>query len=124
MARKFLEICDSNEFYLHLANIREAVGDRPALRAFHSLQKKRMFKTQLMSLEKGKFDEFLDAIKKSGNSSFKYLQNVYTNRDVQHQNMSIALALSESLLRTYGVCRVHGGGFARYNSGICTQMTL
>ena len=58
------------------------------------------------------FDEFLDAIKKSGNSSFKYLQNVYTNRDVQHQNMSIALALSESLLRTYGVCRVHGGGFA------------
>ena len=48
------------------------------------------------SLENGKFDEFLDAIRKSGNSSFKYLQNVYTTRDIQHQNISVALALSES----------------------------
>ena len=112
MGKEVLRECDSNEFYLHLAKIREAVGDRPALRAFHFFTEEKNVQNAVDALEKGKFDEFLDAIKKSGNSSFKYLQNVYTNRDVQHQNMSIALALSESLLRTYGVCRVHGGGFA------------
>ena len=48
----------------------------------------------------------------SGDSSFKYLQNVYTNRDVQNQAVSIALAVSENVLGNHGVCRVHGGGFA------------
>ena len=51
-------------------------------------------------------------IKQSGDSSFKYLQNIYTNKDVQNQSMSIALAVSEMTLKDHGVCRVHGGGFA------------
>ena len=40
------------------------------------------------------------------------MQNVYTNHDVQHQNVSVALAVSEAVLGDNGVCRVHGGGFA------------
>lgn len=48
----------------------------------------------------------------SGNSSYKYLQNVYSNADVQHQNVSLALAISEDFLGDNGVSRVHGGGFA------------
>ena len=55
---------------------------------------------------------FLKNVKASGNSSYKYLQNVYSNADVQHQNVSIALAISEDFLGDNGVCRVHGGGFA------------
>ena len=51
-------------------------------------------------------------MKESGDSSFKYLQNVYTCHDVQHQNVSIALALSDVIFGEKGVCRVHGGGFA------------
>ena len=51
-------------------------------------------------------------MKASGDSSFKYLQNVYTNHDVQHQNVSVALAVSEAVLGGNGVSRVHGGGFA------------
>ena len=43
---------------------------------------------------------------------FKYLQNVYTSHDLEHQNMSIALAVSDSILGENGVSRVHGGGFA------------
>lgn len=34
------------------------------------------------------------------------------NSDVQHQNVSLALAISEDFLGENGVCRVHGGGFA------------
>lgn len=69
MGKEVLRECDSNEFYLHLANIREAVGDRPALRAFHFFTEEKNVQNAVDALEKGKFDEFLDAIKKSGNSS-------------------------------------------------------
>ena len=67
---------------------------------------------QVASLREGRFEDFLNMIKASGDSSFKYLQNVYTNRDVQNQAVSIALAVSENVLGNHGVCRVHGGGFA------------
>ena len=48
----------------------------------------------------------------SGNSSFKFLQNVYASKEPQVQNVSVALCLSEKLLGGKGACRVHGGGFA------------
>ena len=63
-------------------------------------------------MKAGDFDAFLRTVKASGDSSFKYLQNVYTSHDVEHQNVSIALAVSDSILGCNGVCRVHGGGFA------------
>ena len=63
-------------------------------------------------MEEGDFQRFLELVKESGNSSFKYLQNIYINRDEQNQSMSIALGVSESILQEHGVSRVHGGGFA------------
>ena len=51
-------------------------------------------------------------IRASGNSSAKFLQNIYSPKDIAAQNVSVALAVSESILRDRGVCRVHGGGFA------------
>ena len=55
---------------------------------------------------------FLDNVKESEDSSFKYLQNVYSSNDVENQNISVALMMSDVLLKTEGVSRVHGGGFA------------
>ena len=63
-------------------------------------------------MKENRFEDFRRIIQLSGNSSFKYLQNVYTCHDVQHQNVSIALALSDVVFGEKGVCRVHGGGFA------------
>ena len=54
----------------------------------------------------------MQIVKASGDSSFKYLQNVYSNQDVMNQNISVALLLSDMALKTSGVSRVHGGGFA------------
>ena len=52
-------------------------------------------------------------IKESGESSFCYLQNVYTNNAPAEQGMSLALGLSDGYLRERGgAWRVHGGGFA------------
>ena len=32
--------------------------------------------------------------------------------DLSHQNVSLALCISEMVIKDKGVCRVHGGGFA------------
>lgn len=58
------------------------------------------------------WNRFLKLVKESGDSSYKYLQNVYVSRDTVSEPVAIALAVSERALADKGVCRVHGGGFA------------
>ena len=94
------------------AEIREKAGDRALLRAIHFVNENVRVQQEVAALKAEDFDGFLKVVKASGDSSYKFLQNVYTNHDVQHQNVSIALAISESVLGNNGVCRVHGGGFA------------
>lgn len=67
---------------------------------------------EVAALQTGDFQGFLDNVQASGNSSFKYLQNTYTNKDVQNQSVPIGLAVSDSILQGHGTSRVHGGGFA------------
>ncbi len=66
------------------------------------------------ALESNDFNAFLGLIRDSGNSSFKWLQNVYTTKKPDEQGVSLALALSEKYISDIGegACRVHGGGFA------------
>ena len=92
--------------------IREKAGDRAYLRAIHFVTENIRVQNAVTALKVEDFDGFLKMVKASGDSSYKYLQNVYTNQDVQHQNVSIALAVSDAILGNNGVCRVHGGGFA------------
>ena len=94
------------------AEVRNAAGDRAFLRAIHFVNENIRVQQEVAALNAGNFEEFLKVVKASGDSSYKFLQNVYTNHDVQHQNVSIALAVSETVLGNNGVCRVHGGGFA------------
>ena len=94
------------------AEIREKAGDRAYLRAIHFVTENVRVQNAVAALRAEDFDGFLKMIKSSGDSSYKYLQNVYTSQDVQHQNVSVALAVSDAILGTNGVCRVHGGGFA------------
>ena len=92
--------------------IREKAGDRAFLRAIHFVTENIRVQNAVAALRAEDFDGFLKMIKASGDSSYKYLQNVYTNQDVVHQNVSVALAVSDAILGSNGVCRVHGGGFA------------
>lgn len=94
------------------AEVREKAGDRAFLRAIHFVNENVRVQQEVAALKAGDFEAFLRTVKASGDSSFKYLQNVYTSHDVEHQNVSIALAVSDSILGTNGVSRVHGGGFA------------
>ena len=94
------------------AEVRAAAGDRALLRAIHFVTENVRVQKEVEALKNDDFAEFLRVLKASGDSSYKFLQNVYTNHDVQHQNVSVALAISETILGENGACRVHGGGFA------------
>ena len=92
--------------------LREKAGDRAVLRAIHFVNETRRANEEAASLKNNDFDTFLRLVRSSGDSSFKYLQNVYSNKDVTVQNVSLALALSDSVLGPDETSRVHGGGFA------------
>lgn len=96
----------------NMAAIREVLGDRALLRALHFINENKRVPQEVEALKNDDLDTFLKLITASGNSSYKYLQNVYTNHDIKHQNVSIALCVSEMVLGANGVSRVHGGGFA------------
>ena len=96
----------------NIVKVREQVGDRGVLRALHFIRENERVQKEVSYLSDEDIEGFLKTVVASGNSSYKYLQNVYSNADVQHQNVSLALAISEDFLGDNGVSRVHGGGFA------------
>ncbi len=103
---------DGAEVIKNATAIREKYSDRAFLRAIHFYEENKRVNQEVEALKSGDIDTFLKTVNASGNSSYKYLQNVYTNHDVEHQNVSVALMLSELFLGNNGVARVHGGGFA------------
>ncbi len=94
------------------AQLRQKLGDRPLLRAFHFINENERVVKQRDALMNGDFGTFLSLVKESGDSSFRFLQNVYTNKNPNEQGLSLAICISENILGDNGVCRVHGGGFA------------
>lgn len=110
--KEFLREVDIAEFYKNIPGVRKECGDRPVLRALHFFEEDKRVEREVAALKAGDFQKFLDTVKESGDSSFKYLQNIYTNKDVQNQSVSMGLAVSDSILPGHGASRVHGGGFA------------
>lgn len=110
--KEFLRDVTKEEVFARLGEIRKAAGDRAALRAIHFVCEDGRVREEVQALQEDDIAHFLQAVKASGDSSFKYLQNVYTNKNVEQQNVSIALAVSDDILQNDGVSRVHGGGFA------------
>lgn len=110
--KEVLNQVDKQEFYTNLPKIREYAGDRAVLRAMHWYEETSRVNEQVEALESRDFEEFKRLIKASGDSSFKYLQNVYSVKNLEKQEMSVGLAYSDVLLGNHGVSRVHGGGFA------------
>ena len=98
----------------NLAELRNSVGDRAILRALHYFEENKRVLKQTEALKTGDFQKFLELIKLSGISSFRWLQNIYTIKNVREQGVSLALALTEKYITEIGegACRIHGGGFA------------
>ncbi len=104
---------DESELYRNIPVLREELGDRAILRALHFLSENKRVKVQRQALTNGDLELYFENVIASGKSSFCYLQNVYTTKNIREQGLSLALALAEGYLSPRGgAYRVHGGGFA------------
>ena len=100
-------------FMAELKALRTQVGnDRAILRAFHYFKENHRVTDMMSSLEAGDFDSYLALVNESGNSSFRFLQNIYSPNSPFEQGMALALAMTETFLSGRGASRVQGGGFA------------
>jgi galactokinase len=100
------------EIIPRIAELRKSCGDRAVLRAFHFIRENERAVELRKTLEVEDFELYLRLVNDSGNSSFKYLQNIYIGTNPSDQALSIALAFSADFLGGKGAARVQGGGFA------------
>lgn len=112
LGKTVLRECTQEQVIAAIPQLRGKVSDRGILRALHFFQDDQRVVEQVDALEKGQFDRFLSLVVASGISSWTLNQNVYASRNVHEQGVSLALAVSETLLKGRGAWRVHGGGFA------------
>ena len=106
------ELC-REDILKNAAALREQCGDRAILRALHFFDENARVGAQKKALQNNDLDGFFEGVKSSGRSSFCYLQNVYTTKNVQEQGLSLALCVAEGFLADKKAAwRVHGGGFA------------
>ena len=109
---EFLRDADTDKFMNSLAVLRRDHGDRAILRAFHFFNEQQRVEDQKAALKAKDFEAFLKLVNASGESSYCYLQNLYSTSNVSEQGLCLAIALTKQFLNGKGACRVHGGGFA------------
>ena len=108
-----LRLCDKAQIIENAREIREQLGDRALMRAIHFCSENERVDGMKTALKSGNLDAYFDGVLESGRSSFCYLQNVYTTKNITEQGLSLALCLTESFMKNKdGAFRVHGGGFA------------
>ena len=105
------QIC-REDIMLNMDILRSEFGDRAVLRSLHFFDENERVDKLVHALKSSDFNAFLDSIKESGNSSYKYLQNDFSTNDVRNQGLGIGLYVAEDVLKRKGASRVHGGGFA------------
>ena len=113
MGQQVLRGLTEQQIVAAIPALRKKLGDRAVMRALHFVRENDRVTEQAKALKEGRTADFLAGICASGDSSFKYLQNVYTTLNVEEQGLSLALAVTEGALAGKGCAwRVHGGGFA------------
>lgn len=101
-----------HDFFAKIAELRGKVSDRAILRAAHFFADDARVPQEVEALDAKDFERFFELVKASGNSSAKWLQNVYSIQKPDEQGVSMGLMVSEKILGGKGASRVHGGGFA------------
>lgn len=111
--KSFLRDVSEEDVIREIPVLRGEVGDRAILRALHFFAENKRVAAQTDALLAGDLDGFFRGVMGSGLSSFCYLQNVFTTKNVTEQGLSLALCLAERYLAgKRAAWRVHGGGFA------------
>lgn len=110
--KPYLRVITREELLDNISAVRESCGDRAVLRALHFFDENERVERLAAAIRAGDFEDFLKAVNASGESSYKYLQNVFAASLPHQQSVSLALYMCEKLLSGEGASRVHGGGFA------------
>jgi len=112
--KEFCRDISMNDLLSNCKKLRTELGDRAILRAMHFIEENEKVVHQVSALRNNDFSKYLELVNQSGNSSFKWLQNIYSPKKVYEQGVSLALAVTERYIEEIkeGACRVHGGGFA------------
>ncbi len=108
----FLRDADQILFWQKIAELKKTCGDRAVLRALHFFREDQRAFDQFAALQDDRFEDFLKLVKESAESSYDYLQNMYSPANPREQGLSLGVALTRDFLKGEGACRVHGGGFA------------
>ena len=111
--KEVLADVDEKEFMANLNKVREEAGDRAVMRALHFFAEQKRVDTAVKAIKEEDYETFLSCITKSGNSSWKWLQNCFATKDETEQAVPVALALTELFIEEEGrgYCRVHGGHY-------------
>ena len=113
LGKNVLRECELTEIFTNAKDIREKCGDRALMRAIHFFEENERVDTMKNALKNNDLGAYFDGVLASGKSSFNYLQNVYTTKNVTEQGLSLALCLTDGFMKgKEGAFRVHGGGFA------------
>lgn len=112
MGKNVLREISFEDFKKALPEIKDKVNDRAIIRAFHFYNENIRVEKAVSALENGDFEAFKQIIIDSGHSSYMYNQNVFAPSNPTEQKLSVALCMSEDILKGKGAWRVHGGGFA------------
>lgn len=107
----YLRSVDYDAFFEALPELKKKLPERALIRAFHYFNENKNVENIATALKSNDFDKFLSIVNRSGSSSFRFLQNIYSDKNPTSQGMSLAISLSEQLLDGKGASRVHGGGF-------------
>ncbi len=111
LGAKVLREVTLEQIVTRIPEIRKKTGDRAILRAYHFQGDNQRVVDQVAALESNDFQAFLKMVVESGYSSYMYNQNIFDVVHKDEQVVSLALALSEMVLKGSGAWRVHGGGF-------------
>ena len=109
------EVCrdiTKEELISNVSKIREKIGDRAIMRAYHFITENERVINQINALKNNDIKEYLNLMNESGLSSFMYLQNCFSITSSKNMGVALALTLTKDFLNGDGACRVHGGGFA------------
>lgn len=112
MGKSVLREISYFDFFKAIPELTEKVNDRALLRAIHFFNENKRVDKAIECLENNDFEGFKQVIIESGRSSYMLNQNVYSPKNPTEQKLSLALAMSEEILKGRGAWRVHGGGFA------------
>ena len=110
--QEVLSRVSKQDIIMNAAKIREICGDRAFLRAMHFMNETDRVVDEVKALKANDFKAFNELVIASGYSSYMYLQNVYGGQDSRHEELAVALCLSQEMLEGKGAWRVHGGGLA------------